>query len=190
MDLESFQRSFKNYEIDLKPYLIVVSIFISIILIILLCKNNINDFYVTKGLIKNNKTNIVVNIDDLEIITNNKKIMIGENIFTYKIIKINDLVIDNVNYKEVILDIKKLNKKYLIENNVIDAKIIINNTTIFEYLIKTMKGEWRMKEVSKEELKKINGGGISVLTAIGISAAVIFIIGVIDGYVRPKKCDE
>ncbi len=47
-----------------------------------------------------------------------------------------------------------------------------------------------MKEVSKEELKKINGGGISILTAIGISATVIFVLGVIDGYVRPKKCDE
>lgn len=141
MDLESFQKSFKNYEIDLRPYLIVVSIFISIILVILLCKNNLKDFYVTKGIIKNSKTNIVVNIDDLDKITNNKKIMIGKNIFTYKITKINDLVIDNINYKEVILDINKLNKKYLIENNVIDAKIIINNTTIFEYLIKTMKGE-------------------------------------------------
>ncbi len=141
MDLESFQKSFKNYEIDLRPYLIVVSIFISIILVILLCKNNLKAFYVTKGIIKNSKTNIVVNIDDLDKITNNKKIMIGKNIFTYKITKINDLVIDNINYKEVILDINKLNKKYLIENNVIDAKIIINNTTIFEYLIKTMKGE-------------------------------------------------
>ena len=47
-----------------------------------------------------------------------------------------------------------------------------------------------MKQISKEELENINGGGLSLLGAAGIIAGAVFIIGVIDGYVRPKKCNE
>lgn len=46
-----------------------------------------------------------------------------------------------------------------------------------------------MKEISKEELQDINGG-FSLLAAAGIVAAGVFLIGVVDGYVRPKKCNE
>lgn len=44
-----------------------------------------------------------------------------------------------------------------------------------------------MIEVNKEELKNIDGG-ISVWGGIGIGSAVVFLIGVIDGIVRPLKC--
>jgi len=43
-----------------------------------------------------------------------------------------------------------------------------------------------MKELTKNELKNINGGGIGVGLLIG--AGVVFIIGVIDGFVRPLAC--
>ena len=46
-----------------------------------------------------------------------------------------------------------------------------------------------MKEISKEELQNINGG-FSLLAAAGIIAAGVFLVGVVDGYVRPKKCNE
>ena len=46
-----------------------------------------------------------------------------------------------------------------------------------------------MKEISKEELQEMNGGGLSLLGVAGIVAGVVFIIGVIDGYVNPKKCN-
>lgn len=42
--------------------------------------------------------------------------------------------------------------------------------------------------LSKNELTDINGGGVSygvVALAIG---GVIFLVGVLDGYVRPLKC--
>lgn len=41
-------------------------------------------------------------------------------------------------------------------------------------------------KLKNEELKNINGGGFGVLIGIGI--AVTFIIGFVDGYVRPSKC--
>ena len=47
-----------------------------------------------------------------------------------------------------------------------------------------------MEQINKEELQNIDGGGISLLGVAGIVAAAVFLIGVIDGYVRPKKCNE
>lgn len=44
-----------------------------------------------------------------------------------------------------------------------------------------------MKEVKENELKKIKGGGVGV--GFLIAAGIVFIIGVIDGYVRPLKCN-
>ena len=46
MDLVSFQKNFKNIEIDLKKYIAVVSILIVLLLGILLFNNNIEDYYV------------------------------------------------------------------------------------------------------------------------------------------------
>ena len=45
-----------------------------------------------------------------------------------------------------------------------------------------------MKKLSKEELININGGAISWSLVTGISAAIVFIVGIIDGIVRPVKC--
>lgn len=190
MELESFQRSFKNYEINIMPYISVVSVFVGIILVILLLNNNLEDTFLTKAIVEDNKVNIVVSIDDLDKVVNNKKIIIEKDIFTYRVNKIENVVYQDNIYKSVILDIYKLGQDKLINNNVIDLKIIINKMTIFDYLVKTLKGEWKIKKISKEELKKINGGGLSGVAIAGIIAGAIFLIGVIDGYVRPKKCNE
>lgn len=45
-----------------------------------------------------------------------------------------------------------------------------------------------MNKISDIELQEINGGGISWGIAVGIVAAVTFIVGVIDGYTNPLKC--
>ncbi len=42
--------------------------------------------------------------------------------------------------------------------------------------------------LSNEELLNITGGGISIGVAAGIGALITFIIGVVDGYLRPSKC--
>jgi len=46
-----------------------------------------------------------------------------------------------------------------------------------------------MIELNKEEIQKISGGGISIWGGIGIATGIIFLIGVIDGFVRPLKCN-
>ena len=145
MNIEVFQKSFQIREINYKPYLIVVSIFITILLIIVLLNNKLEDYYICQGRVIDNNLSIIVSSDDLENITKNKKLKIERN-------------------------------------------IVINKTTIFDYLIKTAKGEWHIKKISKEELQKMNGGGF--LGIAGIITGIVFAIGVIDGFVRPKKCTE
>ena len=46
-----------------------------------------------------------------------------------------------------------------------------------------------MKELNKNELMSIEGGGNAVAIGLAIAAGITFIIGVIDGYVRPLKCN-
>ena len=48
-----------------------------------------------------------------------------------------------------------------------------------------------MKNLTNEELKCVDGGGVSLGLGIGalIVAGVTFIVGVIDGMVRPLKCN-
>ncbi len=45
-----------------------------------------------------------------------------------------------------------------------------------------------MKELTKTEIKKIYGGGISAGVYAAITAGLSFIIGIFDGISRPFKC--
>lgn len=45
-----------------------------------------------------------------------------------------------------------------------------------------------MKKLNQKQLKNIKGGSISLGAGLLIGAGVVFLIGVIDGYVRPYKC--
>lgn len=42
-------------------------------------------------------------------------------------------------------------------------------------------------KLTNKELKEIKGGGVGTYLLIG--GIVIFVIGVIDGYIRPLKCN-
>lgn len=45
-----------------------------------------------------------------------------------------------------------------------------------------------MNQVKEQELKNIYGGGFNFGLAALIGAGISFIIGVIDGYIRPLAC--
>lgn len=45
-----------------------------------------------------------------------------------------------------------------------------------------------MKEVQTKELKAVTGGGISMTAGTLIVAGITFLIGVVDGYIRPFHC--
>lgn len=45
-----------------------------------------------------------------------------------------------------------------------------------------------LEEIKPEELENINGGGITIWAALAGSLALVFFIGVYDGYTRPLAC--
>jgi len=45
-----------------------------------------------------------------------------------------------------------------------------------------------MRKLTNNELQNIDGGGISFGIGLLIGAAVVFLAGVTDGYVRPLAC--
>lgn len=47
----------------------------------------------------------------------------------------------------------------------------------------------KMTQMENKQLEKTYGGGIGIGIALTVVAGVIFIIGVIDGYFRPLKCN-
>lgn len=46
-----------------------------------------------------------------------------------------------------------------------------------------------MNNINENELKKINGGGISGWAIAGLGALVAFLSGLLDGIARPSKCN-
>ncbi len=141
MDIVVFQKSFQTRDINIKPYLIVVSIFIVFLLLLLFFNNKLEDYYISNGKVLNQKVIVVVNSEELKKITDNKKIKIERNIFTYKVEKINEVNNNNFMYYEVTLEFDRIPEHLFIDNNIIELRFIINKMTIFDYLIKTLKGE-------------------------------------------------
>lgn len=45
-------------------------------------------------------------------------------------------------------------------------------------------------KLTKNELLQITGGGVDLGVISAIGAALTFIIGIIDGYLRPIKCNQ
>lgn len=44
--------------------------------------------------------------------------------------------------------------------------------------------------VSNKELMDVTGGGIKIGLVIGIGSLISFLVGVIDGYLRPLSCNK
>lgn len=130
-----FQRKDKN----------ITKIWIAVLLIIIIGTIYINnrfkyyDYYSNIGEYQENYLNLYVLIDDLEKITKNKEIYIENKKFAYTIKEISkdNIYLNNNYYKEIKISIEK---KELIDNEVVDIKIIIDESTLLEYVFKTV---WR-----------------------------------------------
>ena len=138
MDLVSFQRDFRNMEVDIFKYIKVVSILILCLLIIIIKNNKIEDYYFGISKVINNKIEVLIDLDRVNKIKENNKIIIERNTFTYEIEKIDDYLIDNNYYKKVTLLLKDNKIK---ENEIVKYQIIINKETLLEYLFRTIKGD-------------------------------------------------
>jgi len=47
-----------------------------------------------------------------------------------------------------------------------------------------------MKKINQKDLQNIYGGGFNFSIAALIGAGITFLIGLIDGYVRPLACNK
>lgn len=45
-----------------------------------------------------------------------------------------------------------------------------------------------MKNLNDKELMSVNGGGFNIAVVAGIAAGISFLVGILDGIVRPLKC--
>ncbi len=140
MNLNSFQKNFQVRDFNIKPYLMVVSIFIVLILIIMIFNNSLDNYYICEGKIIDNKIKVIVDYQNLAKITNNKEFKIERNIFTYKVSEIKEIYNDSY-YFELTLEVNKIKDDIFINNNIIKLKIITNKSTLFDYFIKALKGE-------------------------------------------------
>ena len=46
-----------------------------------------------------------------------------------------------------------------------------------------------MKKLSDNELMNVEGGAVKIGLIVGIAAGITFIVGLIDGIIRPLKCN-
>ena len=51
-----------------------------------------------------------------------------------------------------------------------------------------MYGRRNKMKIKETDLEKIKGGEVSLAVVLGVAALVVFISGIIDGYVHPKSC--
>ena len=140
MDLVSFQRDFKNMEVDIFKYIKVVSILFLSLLVIIMHNNNIEDYYFGTSKLVNKRIDVIIDLDRINKIKDNNKIRIERNTFTYEIEKIEDYLIENNYYKKATLLLKDLDKQ-IDDNSIIKYQIITNKETILEYLFRTLKGD-------------------------------------------------
>ncbi|MBQ7136802.1 MAG: hypothetical protein IJO43_02345 [Bacilli bacterium] len=137
----------RDYLLEYKrkiPNLILIwTVFLVFIITFILIINKsfkITNYYLVKGIVKDNKLNLVVSLDRKDSIIKNNYIYIDENKYKYKVESISDIVQENNNfYQQIILDID-VKDANLIENNVIESKFIVSKKTILEYIYNLIKG--------------------------------------------------
>ena len=98
------------------------------------CIYKYQTYYITKGTVKNNYLELLVNIDDIKYISNQNTINIDNHIYKYHIKSISEeLYIDESlnNYKYVYLSIENLSN---LENYVYEVKLTKENKKIIEHI--------------------------------------------------------
>ena len=124
---------------------ISISIMIIITLIVIIQFKYIKHYEIKGIVIKNNeeyKLQLYIDPDKLNVVKNNKKIIIEEKEYEYKISSIdNEYTINN--YLKVTIDIKLLEKDK-INNNILQTKIQESNKKLFYYIKNyLLKGEFK-----------------------------------------------
>lgn len=142
MQINEYQENFYNKAINLKKILLILLIFIFAILIIIIKNNNFYDYYYGMLIIEDDeKFSTLVNINDLEKILNNNRIIINNLSYSYNIEKVADdnfINGDDV-FKKIYLKIND-NKNFNMKNLYLNYSIIVDKNTIFNYVKESIIG--------------------------------------------------
>lgn len=131
----------KNKLVILFSSIVIISFIIMIILAHLL---KVEKYYQSKGIVVLDKDNyylkLYVDFENIETIINNSSILINEDNYQYNIISISDLLESNYdNYQIFYLQILNPNKNLLVNNLVINYKILTGRESLIKYIKKIVK---------------------------------------------------
>lgn len=131
----------KNKLVILFSSVVIISFIIMIILAHLL---KVEKYYQNKGIVILDKDNyylkLYVDFENIETIINNSSILINEDNYQYNIISISDLLESNYdNYQIFYLQILNPNKNLLVNNLVINYKILTGRESLIKYIKKIVK---------------------------------------------------
>lgn len=123
---------------------LIWTMFITFIIIVFIIINSfvtIKNYYRTQGVISDKGLILYITQNNLNKIIHLDKLYIDDIGYNYKIVEIGETIfIDNAYYKEIKVK-TDLSKEIVIDNNVINIQFVINEMTIFEYIVNLVKGE-------------------------------------------------
>jgi len=131
----------KNKLVILFSSVVIISFIIMIILAHLL---KVEKYYQNKGIVVLDNDNyylkLYVDFENIETIINNSSILINEDNYQYNIISISDLLESNYdNYQIFYLQILNPNKNLLVNNLVINYKILTDRESLIKYIKNIVK---------------------------------------------------
>lgn len=131
----------KNKLVILFSSVVIISFIIMIILAHLL---KVEKYYQNKGIVVLDNDNyylkLYVDFENIETIINNSSILINEDNYQYNIVSISDLLESNYdNYQIFYLQILNPNKNLLVNNLVINYKILTGRESLIKYIKKIVK---------------------------------------------------
>ena len=97
-------------------------------------------YYITKGIVKDNFIELLVPINDLKYVTDNKQIILDGKKYSYNVNEISkDIYVDDKynNYKYIYIDISGLSS---VNNYVYQVKLEKENKSLANYLLEYIKG--------------------------------------------------
>lgn len=132
-------------EIKRPKLLLCWGLIIGFIILSLIGMNSIfkfNHYYLASGIVKGEYLSLYVPTKEVDKIINSDYIYLNDDKYKYQVIKISDNIIENnlAYYQEVLIDVDLHNKSF-INNQIIEAKFILESETMFQYFINFAKGE-------------------------------------------------
>lgn len=131
LDIEIILKKQKYHPIYHIGTILIIILFI---FLYISCVYKYQTYYITKGIIKDNRLELLVNINDIKYISNKNTLTIDNINYKYHIESISEeFYIDESlnNYKYLYLDVKNLKN---IDNYVYELKIEKENKKIIKYL--------------------------------------------------------